>query len=54
MTKEKAIEMLKLQQQNFDPEAAHAEADDILCHLLASLGHQDVVDEYNKVKRWYA
>lgn len=54
MTKEKAIQMLKQEQQNFDIEAAHAKADDILCKLLISLGYQDVVAEYNKVDKWYA
>lgn len=54
MTKEKAIELLKQEQQNFDTEAAHAIADAILCELLNSLGYQDVVAEYNKVNKWYA
>ena len=54
MTKEKAIQMLKQEQQNFDTEAAHAKADDILCELLISLGYQDVVAEYNKANKWYA
>jgi hypothetical protein len=53
-TKEKAIEMLRQEQQNFDTEVAHANADAILCKLLISLGYTDVVDEYNKVKKWYA
>lgn len=54
MTKEKAIELLKHAEQNYDTEAAHAIADAILCELLISLGHQDVVSEYNKVEKWYA
>lgn len=54
MTKEKAIQMLKLEQQNFDIEVAHANADVILCHFLTALGYQDVVAEYNKVNKWYA
>jgi hypothetical protein len=54
MTKEKAIEMPKQEQQNFDTEAAHAKADNILCHFLTALGYQDVVAEYNQVNKWYA
>ena len=54
MTKEEAIKMLKLQQENFDTEAAHVKADNILCHFLTALGYQDVVAEYNKVNKWYA
>lgn len=54
MTKEKAIEMLKQEQQNFDTEVAHSNADDILCELLFSLGYADVVNEYNKINTWYA
>ena len=50
-----AIQSLKsLQGYNVDVEAVHGIADDILCDLLIDLGFQDVVDEYNKVEKWYA
>lgn len=38
----------------FDPEAAHVEADKVLCNLLVSLGYEDVVEAWHKVPRWYA
>jgi hypothetical protein len=52
--KEEAIEALKFWQAAEDKEAAHSEADEILCWLLRELGHGDVVDEWSKVPRWYA
>jgi hypothetical protein len=54
MDREDAIEQLKALQVGGDIEAGHGEADDILCRLLISLGYQDVVDEWNKVEKWYA
>lgn len=54
MTKEEAIERLKFEQQVADRESAHENADDVLCQLLISLGHQDVVTEFQKVRKWYA
>jgi hypothetical protein len=53
-TREEAIALLKKCQEPGDTEAAHAEADDILCALLRDLGYGDVVDEYDKVAKWYA
>jgi hypothetical protein len=52
--KEEIIKRLKAEQCNDDTEAAHINADDALCDLLINLGHSDVIDEYNKVKKWYA
>ena len=54
MSEEQAIQKLKDVQQNPDIEAAHGQADDILCQLLISLGYADVVAEYRKVRKWYA
>lgn len=54
MTREQAIEELKEQQGSGDWEVAHSEADDVLCKLLVALGYQDVVDEWEKVPKWYA
>lgn len=54
MTKDEAITKLKECQKNYDIEAAHAIADDILCDLLEGLGYEDVVKEYYKVSKWYA
>ncbi len=54
MTKEKAIEELKKCQQNGDAEMAHSDADDVLASLLKQLGYEDVVAEYEKVRKWFA
>lgn len=51
MTKEEAIEALKLCQSDTDPVAAHAAADEVLCRLLAALGHEDVVREWRAVRK---
>jgi len=53
MTREEAIKLLKTEQINSDTEQAHGEADDILCDLLNSLGYEDVVKEFKKIKKWY-
>ena len=37
-----------------DYEASHIEADYLLCELLSLLGHQDVVDAFNDLRKWYA
>lgn len=54
MDRQKAIDELKIAQGNFDTEAAHGSADEVLCRLLSALGYQDVVDEWEKVDKWYA
>jgi len=36
-----------------DPEAAHGNADEILCKLLESLGYKDVVELYHSIEKWY-
>ena len=37
-----------------DVEGAHADADDILCQVLKAFGLQELVEEYDKVEKWYA
>ena len=56
MTKEEAIKLLQEVQEWRDKEAAHIEADNILCELLVSLDPdmKDVVLEYDAVTKWYA
>ncbi len=48
------IEKLKSCQKSIDTEMSHIEADLIICDLLIELGFKDVVDEYDKVGKWYA
>jgi hypothetical protein len=54
MTREQAIEKLKALQGDTDPDAAHMDADKVLCDLLHALEYSDVVLEWEKVKKWYA
>lgn len=49
-----AISKLKACQANIDAEAAHGDADDILCELLEAIGFVDVVTEWEQVDKWYA
>jgi len=53
MTEEDAIKQLK-ECDNSDPELAHYKADEILCELLKSCGYTKVVDEWDKISKWYA
>ena len=53
MTREEAIEKLKLIQKNSDTENTHYEADQLLCKLLTDFGYEDVVYEYERVSKWY-
>lgn len=46
--------LIALQSAPFDPEANHAEADDLLCDLLKELGYVDIVEAYEKIEKWYA
>jgi len=54
MTREQALEALKMEQAEGDTETAHYNADEILCEFIATLGFADVVAEYHKVSKWYA
>lgn len=38
--------------ENLDYEAAHSNADNILCGLLRKLGFGDVIDVYDKIQKW--
>lgn len=40
--------------KNGDYETAHIDADDILCDVLKQLGAKELVDEFEKVRKWYA
>ena len=48
------IKDLKECQEDRDIECAHVNADGILCRLLNELGFKDVVEEYNKVDKWFS
>lgn len=51
---ERAIEKLQELQRSGDTEAAHCDADQILCDLLIEMGHKAVVYEYHKIEKWSA
>lgn len=48
-----AIEKLK-ECAHEDIETRHMLADEVLCELLKQLGYQEVVEEYEKLPKWYA
>jgi len=51
---QKAVDLLKKEQLNTDIEIAHCNADEILLDLLEKLGCKEVVEEFNKIEKWYA
>ena len=48
----KAIRLL--QENAADIEADHSNADQTLCDLLRALGHDEIVNEYESIDKWYA
>ena len=49
-----AIEKMKECVNNGDTEVAHINADAVHCDVLTQLGYKELVDLYEKVKKWYA
>ena len=49
-----AIEKMNECLNNGDTEVAHINADAVLCDVLTQLGYKELVDLYEKVKKWYA
>lgn len=54
MTRDQAINELAKLAKSGDTEAAHCEADRVLCDLLNSLGYGDVVAAWSQIDKWYA
>jgi|TARA_R110000803_G_scaffold110244_1_gene178632 hypothetical protein len=54
LTKEQVLQRLKECAADDDTEMAHVAADTALCEFLIALGHEDVVDAYNDVDKWFA
>jgi hypothetical protein len=53
--KQEVLATLKaLQSDNGDPEIEHQEADKQLCLFLVAIGHADIVEQWDKVSKWYA
>lgn len=55
MTKqEEILQKLIDLKKNSDIEAAHCEADDLLCELLNYYGDKKIVEAFNELEKWYA
>lgn len=52
--RESYIARLKECQENHDDEKAHADANQILCDILTKAGYQDIVSEWDRVRKYYA
>lgn len=37
-----------------DEECDHVDADCLLCELLTLLGHEDIVQDFEEIEKWYA
>lgn len=49
-----AAEMLRLQKNIGDEEARHGDMDELMCHVLISLGYEKGVEIFNNTPKWYA
>jgi hypothetical protein len=54
MTPDEALTALRPLQSVTDLEVAHGQADEILCALLRHLGHNEIVEAWERVDKWYA
>lgn len=56
MNKQDAIEELEriADECAGDIEGAHMDADQVLCDILVSMGHEDVVEAWKAIEKWYA
>lgn len=54
LIKEYSEKMRVCVNQNYDPEMAHSNADDLLIEFLDKLGFTDITYLYAQVKKWYA
>ena len=50
----KYAELIKLKCNNSDTEEDHIEADSIILELLEELSFNEVIEEYEKIDKWYA
>jgi len=46
-------ELIKLQEED-DIEVSHTGADNIICDFIIALGYKDIVDEYDKIHKYYS
>jgi hypothetical protein len=52
--KDKFIKELKELSNDNDIEISHITADNILCKILSLLDCDEIVEEYDKISKWYA
>lgn len=52
--KDKFIKELKELSNDNDIEVSHITADNILCEILSLLDCDEIVEEYDKISKWYA
>ena len=43
-----------VEESKSNQERAHEHGDEILCNLLRDLGYDELVDEWELIKKWYA
>lgn len=48
------VDEMTLLTDNCDTEYAHGEADDLLCKALTLCGYSELVEQYNKIDKWYS
>ena len=53
-TVDELIPLLKVLQEDDDTETDHMIADDIVLKALRMLGQDELVDEYEKIGKWYS
>lgn len=46
--------MLRLQKNIDDEEARHGDMDELMCHVLISLGYEKGIEIFNNTPMWYA
>lgn len=54
VTPETAVDLLVRINEVCDTEMAHIRADEVLYTLLRNMGHDDIVDAYDNIEKWYA
>ena len=54
MTDEEAAAEIEAKCMHGDVEAAHCDADAILCDVLRGLGYTKTVEAWKRVDKWYA
>lgn len=54
LKRQEYINRLKQIQRNNDYEIAHGDADEVLLEILEDLGYSDIIEEYNKVEKYYS